>query len=71
MLNKTTCFDDGELNRFFRENCNSEGKSNFYLVKFIVSFNPFARRTEYHIVYSTDPKMKAGEHLRGNGSGGK
>lgn len=67
MLNKATYLSDDALNNFFRENCDDTGKSNFYLVKFIVSFNPFEKRTEYHIVYSTDPKMKAGEHMRGNG----
>lgn len=64
MLNKKTFFNDDSLNKFFQENCDNDGRSHFYLVKFIVTFNPFERRTEYHIVYSTDPKMKAGEHLR-------
>lgn len=67
MLNKQTFLSDDALNKFFKDNCDETGKSTFYLVKFIVSFNPFERRTEFHIVYSTDPKMKAGEHMRGNG----
>jgi hypothetical protein len=67
VLNKATYGDDDSLNTFFKKNCDEDGKSNFYLVKFIVSFNPFERKTEYHIIYSTDPKMKAGQHMRGNG----
>ena len=67
MLNKATFNDDDALNEFFYDNC-TNGKSNFYLVKFIVSFNPFERRREFHIVYSTEGVMKGGEHMRkGNG----
>jgi hypothetical protein len=67
LLNKATFGDDNSLNSFFYKNCDGDGKSNFYLVKFIVSFNPFERRTEYHVIYSTDPKMKSGEHMRTSG----
>lgn len=63
MLNKATFLDDVSLNDFFHKNCVG-GKSNFYLVKFIVSFNPFERVREFHIVYSSDPIMQAGEHIR-------
>jgi hypothetical protein len=63
MLNKATFADDDELNEFFHTN-SINGKSTFYLVKFIVSFNPFTRARELHIVYSSDPIMQGGEHLR-------
>lgn len=64
MLNKATFLSDDDLNVFFSSNCDKTGKSNFYLVKFIVSFNPFERRSEIHIIYSTDPTLKGGEHMR-------
>jgi hypothetical protein len=63
MLNKATFFSDEDLNEFFHRNC-INGKSNFYLVKFIVSYNPFAKQKEYHLIYSTDGTMKAAEHMR-------
>ena len=67
MLNKATFLNDDTLNKFFADNC-KDGVSNFYLVKFIVSYNPFERRQEYHVVYSNNGVLKGGEHMRkGNG----
>jgi len=67
MLNKATFHNDDELNQFFRENIDKSGKSTFFLVKFVVSYNPFERKREYHVVYSTDGIMAGTEHLRQNG----
>jgi hypothetical protein len=64
MFIKYTFFSDEEMNLFFRSNCDKNGRSNFYLIKSIVSFNPFERRREFHVTISRDNIMKGGEHLR-------
>jgi hypothetical protein len=68
MLRKLTFFSDEEMNRFFEDNSDEKGKSNFFLVKSVVAFNPFTRQREFHVTISRDYRMAGGEHLRkGNG----
>jgi hypothetical protein len=48
-----------EVNNFFKLH-----EDHLYIVKFIVHDNPFTRTTEWHMVWSFDPRLKGGMHLR-------
>lgn len=36
----------------------------FYIIKFVVTYNPFTRTREYHLWWSSNIKMKRGMHLQ-------
>jgi hypothetical protein len=64
MLNKSTFSSDDSLNAFFRVNTNHDGTSSIYLVKIIITYNPYTKQQEYHIIYSDKVVMKSGQHQR-------
>lgn len=56
LLRKSTFSSDNEMNDFFnRVQCR--------IVKFIIFVNPISRAKEYHLIWSTDQKLKNGMHL--------
>lgn len=59
MLSKHTFFSDEDLNKYFASQLYES-----FLVKFVVTFNPFTKVREYHVIVSTDGRMKDGMHQR-------
>jgi hypothetical protein len=59
MLHKETFHNDDDLNTFF-----SKFNGEVFIVKFIVFINNLTQCKEYHLIYSIDPRMKGGMHLR-------
>jgi hypothetical protein len=59
MLQKHTFFSDEDLNKYFASQL-----YDVFLVKFVVTFNPFTQVREYHVIASTDEKMRQGMHQR-------
>lgn len=64
MLQKAMFLTDAELNQFFETMVDKSGNSIFHMVKFVVSYNPFSKRQEYHLIYSLDAKFRNGMHLQ-------
>lgn len=63
MLFKDTFYSDDELNIFLRLN-STDGVTNVYIVKFIVTCSPDGKNREYHVLYTSEKILASGMHMR-------
>lgn len=54
-----------EMDKFVLEH--QQNGNQFYIIKFVVSYNPFTRTREFYIWWSGDDRMKQGMHIRNGG----
>jgi hypothetical protein len=59
-INLFESFED--LQGFTRDK--QRGGKDFYIIKFVVTYNPFTKTREYHLWWSADIRMRHGMHLQ-------
>jgi len=64
MLNITIFYNPDQFNAFAASRTNPDGTSAFYVIKWVVYYNPATRSTEYHVMHTIDARERAGMHMR-------